>query len=230
MKKWRVGTVSMGIFLIFLGAGFFLVQIKPDAGLALLRNCWPFILLILGVEVLFSQYLLRKHEAQLTYDVLSVFFVGLLGLISLGVYAMQAAGFWEAFSRAAAGTTYPLAYTASLRPVGAADKVIITGGFHRGEVRLFDAGGQTLSLQIEGYARRRATGNDLAAIAVLEQRGKTLLVKLRDLEPAPLAGPVADRIELFIPAGLPVEIEHPDNLDLHTAGYQGKVTGLESGP
>ena len=33
-----------------------------------------------------------------------------------------------------------------------------------------------------------------------------------------------------IPAGMELVIEHPDNLDIHTGEFHGKVTGVDENP
>jgi len=59
MRKWRVGTISMGILLVATGILLLLGEIKGISGAMLILRWWPVILIVLGVEILgfiFSYY------------------------------------------------------------------------------------------------------------------------------------------------------------------------------
>lgn len=103
MRTWRVGTISMGASLLFLGIVLLLSQL---AGLNLshiMISWWPIILIVLGIEILVYLYLSRQEKPLLRYDFLSIFFVGIIGTIGIGFVLLNATGLLdrteEAFMR-----------------------------------------------------------------------------------------------------------------------------------
>lgn len=92
MRKWRVGTVSMGISLIFLGVLLMVGQFTDWDPITLTMSWWPFILIVLGIEVLVYIALSKKEKPIVHYDFLSIFFIGVLGMVALGLYLMTSLG------------------------------------------------------------------------------------------------------------------------------------------
>ena len=79
MRTWRVGTISMGISLLFLGVFLLLSQFAGFNMSQILISWWPIILIVLGVEILAYLYVSRKEKPFLKYDLLSIFFIGIIG-------------------------------------------------------------------------------------------------------------------------------------------------------
>ncbi|GGD26437.1 LiaF transmembrane domain-containing protein [Pontibacillus salipaludis] len=92
MRKWRVGTVSMGLSLIFLGVLLMVGQFTDWDPVTLTMSWWPFILIVLGIEVLVYIALSKKEKPIVQYDFLSIFFIGVLGMVALGLYLMTSLG------------------------------------------------------------------------------------------------------------------------------------------
>lgn len=92
MRKWRVGTVSMGVSLILLGCFLFISQMKGIAVFDTLIAWWPLILIVLGIEVLFFVYLSKKEHPYVKYDVFSILFVGMVGFLSIGFVLLTGTG------------------------------------------------------------------------------------------------------------------------------------------
>lgn len=92
MRTWRVGTVSMGISLLFLGI-FLLLSKFIGLNLSnILMSWWPIILVVLGVEILLYLFFSRSEKPLLKYDFLSIFFVGILGMVGIGFAIMSSVG------------------------------------------------------------------------------------------------------------------------------------------
>lgn len=72
MKQRRVGTLTLGLSLIFLGIIIILSLFTKIGALNLIRFS-PIILIALGVEVLY--YAIRYKEEKLLYDGLSIFLI-----------------------------------------------------------------------------------------------------------------------------------------------------------
>ncbi len=94
MKYWRVGTISMGISLILLGIFLFVAQYNEISIYSIFLNWWPFILIVLGIEILVYLFLSRKNSETtiIKYDFLSILFVGCLGMIALGFLVLSYTG------------------------------------------------------------------------------------------------------------------------------------------
>ena len=107
MRVWRVGTISMGASFILLGIVLFLSQWRGGEVYSLFLSWWPFILIVLGIEMLV--YLgLAKEEGRIKYDFLSIFFVGILGTLALSFMLLSVSGLVEDFRDVLRGEEYTL--------------------------------------------------------------------------------------------------------------------------
>lgn len=227
MRSWRIGTISMGLTLIFMGVGIFAAQFQRELGYALLRNCWPFVLVALGLELLLSNYFLRKQESRFTYDLLSVVFVGLLGLISLGVYALNAAGVWDRLAEVTSGEIAGIEHRAELTPAGRIGKVAVDCGGYWRQVRILDGPGEKIVLRVSGQGLKcndDRMERTLAMVGSLEQVGDVVYVRLRNLRFQSPWSPRVDRVEVMIPPQYKVEVTSSGNLDL--SQFHGRVERL----
>ncbi|MDD4145576.1 MAG: hypothetical protein PHS83_00460 [Clostridia bacterium] len=89
MKKRRVGTLSLGIFLIGLGSLLFYAQFNEKNALEIAVNWWPVLLFLLGVEVLWYTYSAKEEAPKIKYDFFSIFVIFLFLIISMGVYGLS---------------------------------------------------------------------------------------------------------------------------------------------
>lgn len=233
MKKWRIGSTAMGLFLIFLGVDLVVARVDPSLGAALLRNSWPVLLVVLGLEVLLSNYFLNKADVKYTYDFLSLVFVGAIALFSMGVYSLQTIGLWDRLTEAVNGSARAVEHQVEVVPKGQGVKVILDADFRNGPVRIWNSTDGRIHVIVHGYTyqdSRGEQGQDLAAVVTAGQIGRTVLVTLRRLREEPPWRTRVDRVDLLIPPALGLEIEHPDNLDVHADEFDGVVTGVDEGP
>lgn len=95
MRTWRVGTISMGVSLLFLGVMLLLSQVfKWDTAYVLI-SWWPLLLIVLGVETLLYFLQSKTEKPYLKFDLLSIFFVGIIGMGGIGFTIFQASGFLD---------------------------------------------------------------------------------------------------------------------------------------
>lgn len=90
MRKWRVGTVSMGIILIATGLLLLISELNGINGARIILRWWPVILIILGIEVLAYLGLSKssgEEQPKLKFDGLSIFLTIFIVLFSSGAYA-----------------------------------------------------------------------------------------------------------------------------------------------
>ncbi|MFS0862767.1 hypothetical protein [Fredinandcohnia sp. 179-A 10B2 NHS] len=92
MRKWRVGSVSMGLSLIMLGILLFLSQLRDTQMFEPLLVWWPLILVVLGIEIVLYLFLSKQEHPIVKYDLLSIFFVGIIGTIGIGFTLLASTG------------------------------------------------------------------------------------------------------------------------------------------
>ncbi|EDL63120.1 lipoprotein, putative [Bacillus sp. SG-1] len=82
----------MGAALIFLGLVLLLTQIMEWDASYIIAGWWPFILVILGGEMLFYLFFTTQENARVKYDLLSILFVAVIGTAGIGLSILQATG------------------------------------------------------------------------------------------------------------------------------------------
>lgn len=92
MRTWRVGTVSMGASLLLLGVFLFLSRFLGMELVQVMMAWWPILLIVLGIEILLYLYLSRQEKPMIKYDFLSIFFVGVLGMVGIGFAVLSSTG------------------------------------------------------------------------------------------------------------------------------------------
>lgn len=92
MRKWRVGTLSMGVTLVLLGAIVFVSMWKGTAAYETLLMWWPVAFILLGLEILLYLLTIRKENSIIYYDVFSIFFVGFLSVVCVGFAFLASSG------------------------------------------------------------------------------------------------------------------------------------------
>ncbi|WP_335869514.1 hypothetical protein [Bacillus sp. 2205SS5-2] len=131
MRVWRVGTVSMGASLVFLGISLSLSQIFKWDVAYILVSWWPVLLIVLGIEILLYLFLARSEKPRLKYDFLSILFVAILGMVGIGFTTFQATGFLDQaqlfFKEEVTTATLP-AYSQDLK--NEINRVVISTGNH----------------------------------------------------------------------------------------------------
>lgn len=95
MRKWRVGTVSMGASLILLGIVLFISQWEGMGAADIFASWWPFLLVLLGVEILVYLYFSKQENTLIKYDFLSIIFIGVLGSVAVLFVLLSSTGIWQ---------------------------------------------------------------------------------------------------------------------------------------
>lgn len=95
MRTWRVGTVSMGLSLLFLGVFLLLSQFFGYQLFQIMAAWWPIILVVLGIEILAYLYVSRQEKPYVKYDILSIFFVGIIGMTGIGFAILSTTGIMD---------------------------------------------------------------------------------------------------------------------------------------
>jgi hypothetical protein len=98
MRVWRVGTFSMGASLLFLGLILLFSQLLEIKLYQVMISWWPIILVVLGIEILVYLVVSKQEKPFLKYDFLSIFFVGIVGMVGIGFAILSTTGIVEKVS------------------------------------------------------------------------------------------------------------------------------------
>ena len=97
-RRWRVGTLSMGLSLLFLGSLIMISQWKGADVFETALAWWPMIFIMLGLEIVIYTLWFRG-KGKLYYDVLSVLFVGFLAICCLVFAGISSLGITQELRR-----------------------------------------------------------------------------------------------------------------------------------
>lgn len=92
MRKWRVGTFSMGLLMVLSGVGILLAQIQGISALGYALKWWPLLFVVLGVEVLLQSYFSGAESSPVKYDIFSIFIILLMVTFGLSLQAASETG------------------------------------------------------------------------------------------------------------------------------------------
>lgn len=84
MRQHRVGTLSLGITLIFFGLLFLAKIFITDLSYEIVFKLWPAILIFLGSEILISNFRQQSGEGLL-YDKTAIALIVLLSFFAMGM-------------------------------------------------------------------------------------------------------------------------------------------------
>lgn len=213
IRQWRVGTVSMGLILIALGFVLLMGRINDSFTLANLLKFWPIVLIILGVEMLLLNALtvFRGSRIRFTYDVLSVFLVLVLLLVSSGLVALESSGALDLVQRALHTTQR---YVEAEKLVYTADQSLkaLTMEIYGSttQLRAYDGDQIKVSVIYNGYFASAAEADQYAEEQLVraERIGENLFIKVfppgRDHWST---NNVRQEVTVLIPQHLDVEID-----------------------
>ncbi|WP_058307643.1 hypothetical protein [Gracilibacillus massiliensis] len=93
MRQWRVGSISMGITLIGLGIILIMTTFNKSWDAVTLFQSWlPCLLIILGAEIVIYLVFSKKEQPLVKYDILSIFMIFFIGIVSTGAYLLSSTG------------------------------------------------------------------------------------------------------------------------------------------
>ncbi len=87
MRRWRVGTVSMGLMLVATGVLLLFGELQGINGARLILRWWPAILVILGLEILAYVLFSKEEQTKIKFDGFSIILTIFIILTSSGIYA-----------------------------------------------------------------------------------------------------------------------------------------------
>lgn len=86
-KKRRVGSLTAGLVLVVFGVMFLLRPFVQTLNYQVIFSCWPLILILLGLELLFCHF--TNGEEKLRYDGAAVFLVLVMAGFALAMGTIE---------------------------------------------------------------------------------------------------------------------------------------------
>lgn len=83
MRTRRVGSITLGVTLVFFGLLFLARMFLESLDYVLIMKLWPLVFVFLGIEVLLS--CLVKKEEQYKYDFAAILIVMFLFVFAIGM-------------------------------------------------------------------------------------------------------------------------------------------------
>ena len=237
MRKWRVGTISMGLSLILLGIFLTVSQFKGYEAFEPLTLWWPLILVVLGIEILLYQMMSKQENSVLKYDFLSILFVGVLGTVGISLSILTSTGLLKEVQTVVGATEETL----NLPPI----EETLTSDIKR---IIVDAGDQEVRVestndeQLHVFGTYRASVHSKGTSPILTTEdysmtkivGNTLYISLK--EPSRKIGPFAtythlsptivvpDQVRLEIRGGHNQIALYPGSIENHwTIDHAGEI-------
>lgn len=228
MRKWRVGTLSLGILMIVLGVVMLTAQFNQVAILDMLLTWWPLILVLIGTEILVQVYTARDEQPKVKYDAFSILIILIMVFFSIGMYALTSTGVIEGIAWMVESSILPVDMPSQKISVDEGlEKVVVSAPRGRLEVKK----GSTSEVVVFGEAVVKAAGNEEARAlaeqnrAVTRREGNTLFVQLLSATWAGDFKPCVREIQhtLLVPPDMEVEISGPGyfNLDIDGEAFGG---------
>ncbi|MEX2459709.1 MAG: hypothetical protein WD469_00175 [Paenibacillaceae bacterium] len=215
-KRWRVGTLSMGVSLISLGLTLFISSWQGVTVFDTLLKLWPIIFVLLGCEILLYLFLSRSEKPVLHYDVFSIFFVSFLCMCCLLFSFLTSTGLMEEFRYTINSKfiTVDLPHTQIDVPVGI-EKIIVQTADRKlkidknssSEIRLLG------NYQVDTLVKNDPEALKTEDVTRIETIGKTMYVLIKEL-PGKRGferdQPVSS-MTLVVPQAIPVEVRDAYN-------------------
>ncbi|WP_285768661.1 DUF5668 domain-containing protein [Peribacillus sp. SI8-4] len=219
MRTWRVGTISMGAALVGLGVVLLASQFLHVDLTTILLSWWPLVFIILGAEILFFVFFSRKETSFVKYDILSILFVGLLGMMGIVCILLTSSGLMEQVRAAVKSEEKTVNLPGFNEKAGKGiERIVLDSGHYPLTVE----SGTAESVSVFGTYDERGMKNSEPLLKrtddylMVKRNGDTLYISFKDL---PIPNRILDsgsmnlEATLVIPADLALEIEG-QNADL----------------
>ncbi|OBZ15658.1 MULTISPECIES: hypothetical protein [Bacillales] len=99
IRTWRVGSLSMGVTLMLMGTALAVSLWQDIETYEMLMWVAPIVFIMLGAELLLYLKFSSSERAIVRYDWMSVFFVGVIGVASLGLSLLMSSGLFDELQR-----------------------------------------------------------------------------------------------------------------------------------
>lgn len=212
MRQRRVGTLTMGVVLVLLGAVMIFSQIKGMIITSLILKGWPLILILLGGEVLWFSYIQKGENTKLFYDIFSIFIIGVICFTSIGIYSLNEMGLISRVNALVLNQSFMLNIEAKKCPIDESVKKIIVEA-PRCDIKVRTGSENTIvaygKAYIDAESKEKAKALLKAQDVIYRKHGDVLYVSF-DI---PVSGNIRiEEYNLIFPENLAVEIDSGSHL------------------
>lgn len=206
----------MGASLLLLGICLLFTQLFQMDQATLILAWWPIILIILGIEIILFLFFSNKENTYIKYDFLSIFFVGCLGMVGIGLTLLSTTGVLHKFNdwMQLEETTLNLPVYEHMIDQEAIKRIVVHSGQH--PITIENSVDEDIS--IFGTYHTQTINEDQpinsAADYVLTKiKGDTLYVQFKDLTNLsfPFHNNVVIQATLLIPKDIALEVTGDHN-------------------
>lgn len=222
MRKWRVGTLSLGVLLIALGVIILIAQVNQYRILDTMLTWWPIVLILIGGEILWQIYTSKDQDPRVRYDVFSMFIILVVVSFSIGMYALTSTGVLEMVTRAVSSRNMTLEIPRSSFEVdNSIEEIIIKAP--RESLNLEVSAGKNLVMfgtaTLDAVDEKEAEGIIEQGKMSVNREGEKLYVSI---VPMPRSGDMKPgvydvRYTLLLPKGKKIRIESTGYYDIKVA-------------
>ncbi|GAB6085329.1 hypothetical protein [Alkaliphilus crotonatoxidans] len=106
MRRWRVGTLTMGVSLIVLGILLLISLLGGNDIVTKVMTYWPIILVMIGGEILLLLFKDKEGQEKIKYDGFSIVMIFLIFIFSMGFYSLSASGIFQHLTAAVNSHNY----------------------------------------------------------------------------------------------------------------------------
>ncbi len=212
MRQWRVGTVSMGLLLLFSGVGLLYAQFNQLTVASVALKWWPILFVVLGIEVLMLNYLNKAQESKIKYDIFSIFIILLIVVTGLGIQAATEVGLVKYAQKMISMEQFSLQSPAIEIPLDDQIQKIVVEAPSYPLLKIYTAPAK--SIQYYGTAQIRAQSK-AEAQNLLQEKAQLNTHRAGNILYLSLNHSRSERFydsnyTLVLPEGLQVEINHGD--------------------
>jgi hypothetical protein len=181
VRRWRVGTLSLGVLMIVLGVVMLAAQFKQVSIIDTLLTWWPLILVLIGGEILMNVYTSKEQEPKVKYDGFSIFIIMVIVFFSIGMYALTATGVIEGISWMVESSIMSVEVPSQrIELDDGIKKVVISAPRGRLDVKKSSTSEVVIFGEVVVNAANKEEAKDLAEqnMAITRREGDTLFVQL----------------------------------------------------
>lgn len=224
MKIKRVGTISMGIVLVAVGAILFMSQVNQSSAINMVSKIWPLILILLGLEILWFRYSSRDENTVIKYDIFSIFIVFVILFVNIGIYAVTEVGVMGRLQNMVLSENYNMDTVLNEYTIDESINKIIINDTDNLVIRSTEDNKISGICKLNVYANSQEEAKKLSSEEYIKYKksGNTLYVYTINNRNNSNSYSNTSNIEILLPKNIDVEVTDCYNLDLVYNDFDNK--------
>lgn len=214
MREWKVGRITLGLFLIGMGVLLALNTLTTIPLDRILSLGWPVLLIILGIEVL--AYQMFHKNGNWSFDIFSIFLIFVAGVSILAVYTVQSVGVIPMLKNTFMSQAYTVEIKESLQIGENIQEIEID--IPNGDIQLI--GTETKIVNLNGTMRtdgkdQQSAEEEIAQALIFREVGNKVIIQIQ--RPRNQFGWIPNQLATF-------SIEIPADLIVKAKVINGKIS------